>query len=603
MNPGALVVRGDARRLPLPDASVDAIVCDPPYALPGGFMGKTWDRYDDREDAGFAYWLMGLIDGEGHFGIKAQRGPGSETHVPFFALKLRADERPTMDYILRELRIGQVQDERRTDGNPMVRWVVQSKPDCQRLVDVVDKYGLRAKKRMDYALWREAVCEWTNRPRGNRWHGPTDDRRMRDLKHRMETVRTYVDPPWSGHEFQDWCRTWAWEALRVVKPGGHLLAFGGTRSYHRLVAGLEDAGWEIRDSIGCLTWMYASGFPKSRDVSKAIDAEAGAVREVIGSAHRATGNATYDKRPSRPDGLYASADYDITAPATEDAARWQGWGTALKPAWEPIIVARKPLAGTVAGNVLAWGTGAINVGACRVGVAPGDDIYAKNPHTLGGFGHGGATVYGESAGAPKYDPTAGRWPTNLVLVHHPDCADGCVDGCHVADLDAQSGNRPPSFRKARTTDPAGATWSLGRTDQQPFGHHDSGGASRFYPVFRFNPKADTWERPTIVRDGKVLAHATVKPVDLMRWLVRLVCPPGGLVLDPFAGSGSTLQAAQVEGFRSVGVELDAEGYHIDLIRERLSWPVRIDGEGRFERMRPAPVPAGQIGFDWDGESA
>jgi hypothetical protein len=798
------VIRGDARHLPLPDASVDAVVCDPPYALPGGFMGRTWDRYDGREDAGFAYWLMGLVDGEGHFGIKAQRGGDSDTHVPFFALKLRADEMPTLEYIVRELRCGQIQMEPREGGNPLARWVVQSKPDCQRLMDVIDKYGLRAKKRMDYAIWRDAVCEWTNRPRGNRWHGPTDDRRMRELKHRMETVRTYVDPPWSGHEFQDWCRMWATEAFRVLRPGGHLLAFGGTRTYHRLTCAIEDAGFEIRDGIGVLGWVHAQGFPKSRDVSKDIDAMAGAVREERPDPRWAerypNGNGGSQSPMLRQAAHVSGGPMMTSSPATEDAARWQGWGTALKPAWEPIVVARKPLAGaipvranierglrqrgirgdiawtsepangaerpdpqtsssstgaqraaatsadlaagsvtvsaerptgngseqraapgeppigstptptseprtpnseplssqptagpapaavsgrpssspsttsaeadqltaalstarstrssderdsrpatesfagiatgltgsrmtvridrlsdgtfawpddlpvilatgsTVAGNVLAYGTGALNVDACRVAHVNDADraeSEAKNRHADFGSGPRDNRVYGadqrDRGEAGNYSGASGRWPTNLVFVHHPDCqqvgvrtvrGDGhhparrgrsdsygggtflgqdnlterhadesvpvmdCVPGCHVAELDAQSGIRTSGLYQPHHADhgkAAGRYGAMAGRERATATYGDTGGASRFYPTFRFNPKADTWERPTIVRpDGSVFAHPTVKPVDLMRWLVRLVTPPGGLVLDPFAGSGATLQAAQVEGFR------------------------------------------------------
>ena len=239
---------------------------------------------------------------------------------------------------------------------------------------------------------------------------------------------------------------------------------------------------------------------------------------------------------------------------------------------------------------------------------------------------------------------AGRWPTNLLFVHHPDCTEECVQGCHVAELDAQSGTTAaratgarPVFKGQSGADVAGNRSAAYGAESRLAGavvgldRGDGGGASRFYPVFRFNPKADTWERPTIVREGAdrgkaaasaanrcalcgkqdlsgsrcqcpepqwvprnggdVISHPTVKPVDLMRWLVRLVTPPGGLVLDPFAGSGATLQAAQVEGFRSVGVELDPG--HCALIAERLSWPVRIDRDGKFERIRAEPVPDGQ----------
>ena len=241
----------------LPDNSVDSIVTDPPYNLT--FMSKPWDAYDGHEDAGFAYWLSGLIDGEGHFAIK-QHSRG--THAPAFSLKMRSDERGTLEIIKRKTGLGSIIEDAGHQPNPTTSWVVQNKADCQQLCDLLDKYPLRAKKLADYRLWREAVCEWTSRPRGNRWHGPADNTKMAALRERLMAGRAYVDIPWSGNEFQDWCRLWAAECLRVLKPGGHLLAFGGTRTYHRMVCAIEDAGFEIRDS---LHWMYGSGFPKSLD--------------------------------------------------------------------------------------------------------------------------------------------------------------------------------------------------------------------------------------------------------------------------------------------------------------------------------------------------
>lgn len=523
----AAIIRADARRLPLPDASVDAVVTDPPYALPGGFMGKTWDRFDGREDAGFAYWLMGLIDGEGHFGIKRQRGgSGSSGHVPFFAMKMRADERATLERIRRELAIGQLQEEPTRLPNPMVKWVVQSKPDCQRLVDVIDKYGLRAKKRMDYAIWREAVCEWTNRPRGNRWQGPADNSRMTELKQRIETVRTYVDPPWSGHEFQDWCRLWSAECLRVLKPGGYMVAFGSTRTWHRLACAIEDAGFEIRESTADLTgrdapglmWIHGQGFPKSKN--------------------------------------------------------------HLKPAWEPIVLARRPLAGTVVANVLEHGTGALNIDGCRV--EAGQDYRDKCASVVGLDSNRNGDAYGEWTGERTDSAhSAGRWPTNLLLTHCGTCdEDGpCAPGCPVAELDRQSGvgrTNPPGSRSAGgqhgTYSPIGAQSKAA----MPY-YGDEGGASRFFPVFRYEAKASSAERPRLP-DGT--AHPTVKPLALMRWLVRLITPPGGTVLDPFGGTGTTGEAALIEGFRAVVIELDP--VNVQLAAARLAKPIQPTLGGLFD---------------------
>ena len=244
----------------------------------------------------------------------------------------------------------------------------------------------------------------------------------------------------------------------------------------------------------------------------------------------------------------------------------QGWGTALKPSHEPIVLARKPLAGTGAATVLEHGTGGLNIDGCRVAATP--DLMAKNPHTRSisnGFGE-------ERAGA-TYDPSAGRWPANVLLSHPPlldgagavvgdACAGGCVDGCPVAEMDAQSGVTPSnnSRNKGRGLGYHGATGERGA-----WSGDTGGGASRFFPTFRYQAKAPRSERPRLA-DGTT--HPTVKPLALMRWLVTLVTPPGGVVLDPFAGSGTTGEAAALEGMRAVLVEMDE--VHAELIRLRLA---------------------------------
>src|SRR5690606_6608434 len=365
-----------------------------------------------------------------------------------------------------------------------------------------------------------------------------------------------TDPP---YEYAFMGRRWdstgvafdvaTWEAcLRVLKPGGHLLAFGAPRTWHRLAVAIEDAGFEIRDS---LQWVYGSGFPKSLDVSKAIDKAAGAARKVIGEGasfgsgslgNRARVAQGYRPTELNPDG----GTHPITAPATEDAARWSGWGTALKPGWEPIILARKPLAGTVAANVLEHGTGALNIHACRVGQRKAQ-VLNRN----GSIGYGGSEPQGE-----VIDGGMGRWPANIVFAHHAACVeDGpCEPDCSVAELDRQSGNRVSGKMRAGTSRANRGGWS-GPMPAETGGetYRDSGGASRFFPVFRYEAKAPASERPKLP-DGTV--WPTVKPLDLMRWLVRLITPPGGTVLDPFAGTGTSGEAALIEGFRSVLVERD-----------------------------------------------
>ena len=365
----------------------------------------------------------------------------------------------------------------------------------------------------------------------------------------------FMGKEWDGYgtnaAFGQWCETWLAECLRVLKPGGHILAFGGTRTWHRLACAAEDVGFEMRDS---LAWLYGSGFPKSLNVGKAIDKQDAAGERLRRSfkftgwvsghmsavqasrltdsdmGHHYTTHPTqpcvataemFDKlRPALPavpewvEALVAERTVEsenfkrrrkvgsrdlplnpgfagathggdsstqlvhITAPATAEAAKWDGFGTALKPAFEPIVMGRKPFPGTVAANVLTHGTGALNVDACRIGTE-----------------------------------AAGRWPANVIL-----------DEFTAAIVDEQSE-----------------------------------GASRFM----YTAKANQAERPTA--DGT--AHPTVKPISLMQWLIRLVTPPDGIVLEPFAGSGTTVEAAIKETVRCVAIERDAT--YLPLIRARI----------------------------------
>jgi site-specific DNA-methyltransferase (adenine-specific) len=390
-------------------------------------------------------------------------------------------------------------------------------------------------------------------------------------KSTISTPEAYV----AGEPFQQWCRRWAAECLRVLKPGGHLLAFGGSRTWHRLTAAIEDAGFEIRDSIA---WLYASGFPKSLDVSKAIDKAAGAEREVVGlSPHSRNRQASSYQADDNAHGYIGRAEGQrlATAPATEAAAQWSGWGTALKPAFEPIVVARKPLTATVAANVLEHGTGALNIDGCRVEATgrPQREVTPMRPAVA----YGGTSLTGRVNGSLQSSRAAGttdagRWPSNVVLTHAatPDgvdlCGDGCAPGCPVASLDEQAGIRTSGANPTRrSSDKFRDSYGEFRGQEEciPARGAESGQASRFFPVLRFEAKAPASERPRV--DG--VAHPTVKPLALMRWLVRLVTPRGGVVLDPFLGSGTTAQAARAEGFRCIGIECD-ESY-LPLIRARL----------------------------------
>lgn len=315
------------------------------------------------------------------------------------------------------------------------------------------------------------------------------------------------------------------ECLRVLKPGGHLLAFAGTRTQHRMAVRIEDAGFEIRDMIA---WVYGSGFPKSLDVSKAIDKAAGAEREVVGKSNRHVSG-----RPTqRTAGLNGSATFSesvgmgafITAPATEAARQWQGWGTALKPALEPITVARKPLVGAVAQNVLEHGTGAINVDGCRVG-AEARPVMVRTKTVVAASSMAGVSTGATANGEVT---TQGRWPANLIH-------DGSEEVTELLNDAARFFYCPKSSKKDRDEGLEG------------FERRNN---------MRVNGPRESEEAKHATKLANI--HPTVKPTELMRYLCRLVTCPGGTVLDPFTGSGSTGKAAMLEGFRFIGIEREAE---------------------------------------------
>lgn len=371
----------------------------------------------------------------------------------------------------------------------------------------------------------------------------------------------------------------------MLKPGGHLLAFGGTRTHHRLTCALEDAGFEIRDE---LCWLYASGFPKSLDVSKAIDKAAGMERRVVGTginydakcrhaaAHVTSNSATYISAPRGP---------LITEPATDAAKQWEGFGTGLKPAHEPIVLARKPIGEkNVTANVLRWGTGALNIDGCRIEVPGGwkterGETWLRSGNPTGAAGYDawqGPRVPTGSCADRVTDK--GRWPANLIL----DEEAGEL-------LDRQSGQRNAGhFPRNRPGLGSHGIYGESKPYQQEERFlHDSGGASRFF----FCAKASKAEREAGLegmdlhpfqtnqpygegadartegnKKGNRNNQPTVKPIALMRYLCRLITPPGGLILDPFLGSGTTAIAAILEGFRWTGCEKDE--HYADIARCR-----------------------------------
>jgi len=353
-------------------------------------------------------------------------------------------------------------------------------------------------------------------------------------------------------EYQEWCEVWAKRARRVLRPGGHLLAFSGNRTHHRLFSGVEDAGYEVRDTI---TWHYGSGFPKALDVSKAIDKQEDAEREVVG---------TREQRANSPDsdvGLNNSSGEveEITAPATDAAERWQGWKTHLKPASEFVVVARNPLGeDTVAGNVREWGTGALNIGDCRIGSEERENAPTAE--------NGG--VYGDTtAGVNEGGTVEGRYPANVVFDQPTareldrevgDVASGSGEITRNEDVDSGNPDIHDGYDRPNKTMFA---------DDEPDGirsYGDGGGPSRYF----YTSKASRSER---TMNGQIKNdHPTVKPVDLMEWLVRLVTREGQTVLDPFAGSGTTLRAAKNLCREFVGIERKPE--YADLARVRAGLP-------------------------------
>lgn len=510
----------------LPDNSIDAIVSDPPYGLE--FMGKDWDApwkatgevVADPADVG------GFQDGNG----------GN----PFSRSRVRYGRQATFTGAgMSAPGIG----ERDT---PWPSSVGSNTKRCGKCGLLVGQGG--------------SPCQCAE-----------------------PDVRNLV--PERMHGFQWWCEQWARECYRVLKPGGYIAAFGGTRTYHRLASAIEDVGFEIRDS---LHWIYGSGFPKSLNVSKAVDDKLGATREVVGPSPY---NA---RRPNPPSSeLCAQAGWpsDITVPATPEATRWDGWGTALKPSHEPIVLARKPLIGTVAANVLEHGTGGLNIDGCRVGSTV--ETWPSSRSYGGGFTPG-LDIPEETQRTGPVPP--GRWPPNVLFTHGPMCfpltdkEDGpwdCEAECPVAELDRQSGESTSRAAPAESfTDKPNYKnevygRGMGGCVTAANQHMDTGGASRFFPVFNYTAKPARGERDAglegapegrwtdgragvadfpKLRDKKKRAnhHPTVKPVALMEWLVRLVTPPGGTVLDPFLGSGTTGCAAVRLGFEFVGIEREAE---------------------------------------------
>ncbi|UXF50074.1 hypothetical protein 7865G3C2_2 [Haloquadratum phage sp.] len=358
-------------------------------------------------------------------------------------------------------------------------------------------------------------------------------------------------------EYQEWCEKWATECLRVLKSGGHLLAFSGNRTHHRLMSGIEDAGYEIRDTI---TWHYGSGFPKALDVSKAIDEKADADREVVGEKYKSGDHSDGVVIGGGSNDVFKSESGKVkeTEPATEQAKQWDGFKSALKPATEFVCVARSPLAeDTIAENVVAHGTGALNIDATRVESEDGGwTRKGPIPDISGGSYAGGNAengALGPSDMTQECDDN-GRYPANVVFDEkQADVLDDEVGECNV----------PKAQSNSHETEYDSTSYEIEYGDRNKSKYGDNGGPSRYF----YTSKASKAERTL---DGKIdNAHPTVKPIDLMEWLVSLATAEEQIVLDPFAGSGTTCKAAKNKSRQFIGIEQQAKWADVARVRSGL----------------------------------
>lgn len=399
------------------------------------------------------------------------------------------------------------------------------------------------------------------------------------ITHRTSITSTgFMNNGWDGSKIAYSVDFWR-QVLRVLKPGGHALVFGGNRTHHRVWAALEDAGFELRDTI---MWLFAGGFPKGQNISKKLDLMHGVESEKLAVNPNQRNRQNHDVITPHLASQVNQTDERlfITEPTSDDAKRWRGWMTHLKPAYEPICIARKPCVGTVVKNVLEHGCGAINIDACRV---PTDEKWAKTDRTLSSglddYAFIAQTTYEKRLNVERTSNDGGRYPSNVVL----SCE--CEGDKHDCDLQAEfdrygvrkSGVQLPHHKI--NSQPLFISKTYPDHSQTCYG--DEGSASRFF----FSAKASKTDRDEGLDhleeqrtgaingalDGSLLTgagnerttkrkniHNTVKPVELMRYLCKLVTQPGGVILDCFAGSGSTGKAAMLENFKFIGIEANEQ---------------------------------------------
>ena len=566
--------------------SIDSVVCDPPYLLTsiakrfgkegsaaartegndgsfarlsGGFMGRKWDSPNvemPEIDADFANYMAGLIDGEGCFSVHKKQVNGYETFDCQFSITMRADDAAILYEMQRRLEgAGSIAIRDKETSNPQVRYCISSKRDCYILREVLLNFPLRAKKARDFEIWCHALDAWLAHEVGGTWE---DMEFYRDQIMLVKRFGSFFKPELLFHY------RWSKEVFRVLKPGGYIFAFSGSRTGHWQAAAMETAGFIMHPMHG---WCFGSGFPKAHAADKAIDkalgveggfiADGAPVKRMIpGADQHRDGSWIKDNGREYQPGSYL--------PGSPEAAQWEGWayGTqAQKPALEPIYLGQKPFSEkTGAANLLKHGVGAVNIDGCRVPTegevfrAPQSDP-SKRSGTVGsdlGISRADTEAF-QAAQRASIERTAalGRHPANLILDGSPDV---------VAMFPHTKSGKPSGVRKANG-------WVLGKehgTELTGFG--DEGSAARFFHNFQPDPDPIIYHPKAGKQDRAGSNHPTVKPIALMQYLVRHITPPGGVVLDPFAGSGTTAEAAQREGFDCILMEAEPE--YVEFLEQR-----------------------------------
>jgi len=559
--------------------SIDSVVCDPPYLLTsiakrfgkegsaaartegndgsfarlsGGFMGRKWDSPNvemPEIDADFANYMAGLIDGEGCFSVHKKQVNGYETFDCQFSITMRADDAAILYEMQRRLEgAGSIAIRDKETSNPQVRYCISSKRDCYILREVLLNFPLRAKKARDFEIWCHALDAWLAHEVGGTWE---DMEFYRDQIMLVKRFGSFFKPELLFHY------RWSKEVFRVLKPGGYIFAFSGSRTGHWQAAAMETAGFIMHPMHG---WCFGSGFPKAHAADKAIDkalgveggfiADGAPVKRMIpGADQHRDGSWIKDNGREYQPGSYL--------PGSPEAAQWEGWayGTqAQKPALEPIYLGQKPFSEkTGAANLLKHGVGAVNIDGCRVptGENLNGGAYAKNPTQREAMWGDEAGNSWRRGGAGEYQQPEGRHPANLIL-------DGSAEV--VAMFPHTKSGKPSGVRKANG-------WVLGKehgTELTGFG--DEGSAARFFHNFQPDPDPIIYHPKAGKQDRAGSNHPTVKPIALMQYLVRHITPPGGVVLDPFAGSGTTAEAAQREGFDCILMEAEPE--YVEFLEQR-----------------------------------